>query len=60
MRKLTRKLPITGPIGEPIWCSRCGAALTARDYDGTVWACQCWRCRTILEWRAQRIMEDRV
>ena len=54
-----RRLALLGPIGEPIWCSMCGAALVRADHpfaDGEGFACQCRACCDVLAQRVRRIM----
>ena len=47
--------------GRSPWCSMCGAVLTPADNtvaDLGGWACQCGRCRTVLESRSAARMAD--
>ena len=56
MTECIPRLPLTGGIGDPIWCSICGSALTDTDRQGGIWSCQCLLCREVMQARVRRRM----
>ena len=56
---MSKRLPVRGSRGEPIYCSMCGAVLTQDDHRCGIWPCQCEWCREVLQERVRLIMKAR-